>query len=410
MGEFCLRIGAVNRKLLLPAIAAVLYIIMDIIEYKADIKDIHTIFDLVTRGISYSCAIFIPLVQKLYDKTKKFDEVKFKCTKRSILHIIILYSTYITYFGLFVYLSTLKSKDEENTKDFKMSHYHGSCSEESLSIIFILIISKFLLDKQLYVHHYIGLIIFIISSISIDITFNLSLFTPGFLFIIIYILFIMMDSLYITYEKYMMDKLYYSPFMVLFFIGILFSSVAIISIIYVIINETVKPDSKRLLENFSDYFIKHDYKIILIYLFYNSIFRFVINILKILTVSYFSPNHTYTAYIIIKLVDLLIKNDYKYKYFSIICFIPQFLGLLIFLEIIELNFCKLNKNTKRNIRKRESEEIIINDEDDEDEKDGRYSERSIAEVSPGYYIENELLNFKDDRDSRTSRNTTDVDK
>ena len=376
MGEFYLRIGAVNRKLLLPAIAAVLYIIMDIIEYKADIKDIHTIFDLVTRGISYTCAIFIPLVQKLYDKTKKFDEVKFKCTKRSILHIIILYSIYIVFFGLFVYLSTLKSKDEENTKDFKMSHYHGSCSEESLSIIFILIISKFLLDKQLYVHHYIGLIIFIISSISIDI-------------------------------KYMMDKLYYSPFMVLFFIGILFSSVAIISIIYVIINETVKPDSKRLLENFSDYFIKHDYKIILIYLFYNSIFRFVINILKILTVSYFSPNHTYTAYIIIKLVDLLIKNDYKYKYFSIICFIPQFLGLLIFLEIIELNFCKLNKNTKRNIRKRESEEIIINDEDDEDEKDGRYSERSIAEVSPGYYIENELLNFKDDRDSRI---TTDIDK
>ena len=91
MGKFCLRIGAVNRKLLLPAIAAVLYIIMDIIEYKADIKDIHTIFDLVTRGISYTCAIFIPLVQKLYDKTKKFDEVKFKCTKRSILHVIILF-------------------------------------------------------------------------------------------------------------------------------------------------------------------------------------------------------------------------------------------------------------------------------------------------------------------------------
>ncbi len=111
MGKFCLRIGAVNRKLLLPAIAAVLYIIMDIIEYKADIKDIHTIFDLVTRGISYTCAIFIPLVQKLYDKTKKFDEVKFKCTKRSILHIIILYSIYIIYFGLFVYLSTLKSKN-----------------------------------------------------------------------------------------------------------------------------------------------------------------------------------------------------------------------------------------------------------------------------------------------------------
>ena len=173
----------------------------------------------------------------------------------------------IIYFGLFVYLSTLKSKNEENTKDFKMSHYHGSCSEESLSIIFILIISKFLLDKQLYVHHYIGLIIFIISSISIDITFNLSLFTPGFLFIIIYILFIMMDSLYITYEKYMMDKLYYSPFVIVFSIGILFLSVSIFFTIYILmVGNSLYDGKKYTLQSFSDYFEEKGYKTTIIYM------------------------------------------------------------------------------------------------------------------------------------------------
>ena len=390
-----LKLGVINKKLIMPVITAVIYVIMDIIELNADMNDIHIIFNLYTRGISYTCAILVPIVQKRCDKNRqKIKKRRAQCTKRSILHYTILQLEYIIYFGLYIYLTKLKSKDPDNTEDFQMSHYHGLCSEEAIEIIFIVIISKFLLKTQLYIHHYIGLIILVIASLSIDIPFNLSLFKPQILFVVIYLLFILVDANFITYEKYMMDKLYYSPFVIVFSIGILFLSVSIFFTIYILmVGNSLYDGKKYTLQSFSDYFEEKGYKTTIIYMFYCSSFRFVLNILKILTIYYFTQNHIYTSYTFIKLVDLLIMKKTNYKYFSIILFIPQFLGLLIFLEIIELNFCKLNKNTKINIEKRELKEDL-NDDDDQNDKDidpeERKSKKSIVEISPGYLVDSSV--------------------
>jgi hypothetical protein len=389
----------------MPVITAVIYVIMDIIELNADMNDIHIIFNLYTRGISYTCAILVPIVQKRCDKNRqKIRKRRAQCTKRSILHFTILQLEYIIYFGLYIYLTKLKSKDPDNTEDFQMSHYHGLCSEEAVEIIFIVIISKFLLKTQLYIHHYIGLIILVIASLSIDIPFNLSLFKPQILFIVIYLLFIIVDANFITYEKYMMDKLYYSPFVIVFSIGILFLSVSIFFTIYILmVGNSLYDGKKYTLQSFSDYFEEKGYKTTVIYMFYCSSFRFVLNILKILTIYYFTQNHIYTSYTFIKLVDLLIMKKTNYKYFSIILFIPQFLGLLIFLEIIELNFCKLNKNTKINIEKRELKEDL-NDDDDQNDEDidpeERKSKQSIVEISPGYLVNSgaELESFNEEKE------------
>ena len=400
-----LKLGVINKKLIMPVITAVIYVIMDIIELNADMNDIHIIFNLYTRGISYTCAILVPIVQKRCDKNRqKIRKRRAQCTKRSILHFTILQLEYIIYFGLYIYLTKLKSKDPDNTEDFQMSHYHGLCSEEAVEIIFIVIISKFLLKTQLYIHHYIGLIILVIASLSIDIPFNLSLFKPKILFIVIYLLFIIVDANFITYEKYMMDKLYYSPFVIVFSIGILFLSVSIFFTIYILmVGNSLYDGKKYTLQSFSDYFEEKGYKTTVIYMFYCSSFRFVLNILKILTIYYFTQNHIYTSYTFIKLVDLLIMKKTNYKYFSIILFIPQFLGLLIFLEIIELNFCKLNKNTKINIEKRELKEDL-NDDDDQNDEDidpeERKSKQSIVEISPGYLVNSgtELESFNDEKE------------
>ena len=400
-----LKLGVINKKLIMPVITAIIYVIMDIIELNADMNDIHIIFNLYTRGISYTCAILVPIVQKRCDKNRqKIKKRRAQCTKRSILHFTILQLEYIIYFGLYIYLTKLKSKDPDNTEDFQMSHYHGLCSEEAVEIIFIVIISKFLLKTQLYMHHYIGLIILVIASLSIDIPFNLSLFKPQILFIVIYLLFIIIDANFITYEKYMMDKLYYSPFIIVFSIGILFLSVSIFFTIYILmVGNSLYDGKKYTLQSFSDYFEEKGYKTTVIYMFYCSSFRFFLNILKILTIYYFTQNHIYTSYTFIKLVDLLIVKKTNYKYFSIILFIPQFLGLLIFLEIIELNFCKLNKNTKINIEKRELKEDL-NDDDDQNDEDidpeERKSKQSIVEISPGYLVNSgaELESFNDEKE------------
>ena len=103
------------------------------------------------------------------------------------------------------------------------------------------------------------------------------------------------------------------------------------------------------------------------------------NILKILTIFYFTQNHIYTTYIFIKLFDLLLKKENNLKYISILFFIFQFLGLLVYLEIVELNFCNLNENTKKNIRERE----MIEKNNLESNEDGR---DSLIEISPGYIL------------------------
>ena len=394
-----LKFGETNKKLILPAVASVLYIIMDIIEYTTKMEELHIIFDLYTRGISYTLIILVPLVQKCCDRknknnTSNENKIKPQCTKKSILHFFFLYVAYLFYFGAFIGLTFLKGRYPAETEDYEMSHYHGLCTEEAIEIIFILIVSKILLKTKLYVHHYIGLLIFIIFSLGIDILVGMNIFKPGALFFFIYCIYLLFDSIYITYEKYMMDKLYYSPFIIVFAIGLLFLVTPTICAILIFIKgNMVKVGAKYKLQKFSDYFQENDYKDVIIHIVYLTSFRYVINILKILTIYYFTQNHIYTTYVFIKLVDYLIRKKHWIRFLSIILFVFQFLGLLIYLEIIELNFLKLNKNTKNNIKKRELDEdiLLLSDEDSRKsdvEEDGIIKNK--VEISPGYIIESEM--------------------
>ena len=413
MVECFLKFGETNKKLILPAVASVLYIIMDIIEYTTKMEELHIIFDLYTRGISYTLIILVPLVQKCCDRknknnTSNENKIKPQCTKKSILHFFFLYVAYLFYFGAFIGLTFLKGRYPAETEDYEMSHYHGLCTEEAIEIIFILIVSKILLKTRLYVHHYIGLLIFIIFSLGIDILVGMNIFKPGALFFFIYCIYLLFDSIYITYEKYMMDKLYYSPFIIVFAIGLLFLVTPTICAILIFIKgNMVKVGEKYKVQKFSDYFQENDYKDVIIHIVYLTSFRYVINILKILTIYYFTQNHIYTTYVFIKLVDYLIRKKHWIRFLSIILFVFQFLGLLIYLEIIELNFLKLNKNTKNNIKKRELDEdiLLLSDEDSRKsdvEEDGIIKNK--VEISPGYIIESEMATINRNSFDNTDNN------
>ena len=85
-------------------------------------------------------------------------------------------------------------------------------------------------------------------------------------------------------------------------------------------------------------------KIILSY-----IISVVSNILYILNIYYFNPNYVLISFQFSKIADVLINENGNNKYYCIIFFVIQLSFLMIYLEIIELNFCDLNKNTKKNI-------------------------------------------------------------
>ena len=85
-------------------------------------------------------------------------------------------------------------------------------------------------------------------------------------------------------------------------------------------------------------------KIILLY-----ILSVVNTILNILNIYYFSPNYILISFQFSKFVDVLINESNSKKYFTIIFFVIQLFFLMIYLEILELNFCNLNQNTKKSI-------------------------------------------------------------
>ena len=114
-------------------------------------------------------------------------------------------------------------------------------------------------------------------------------------------------------------------------------------------------------------------------------FKFISNIIVVfllytsmaLTNYYFTPNHIIVNYELGNMIIILWKS-HDIKLYTIFLFIFQFFILMIFLEIIELNFCHLNDNTKRNIQIRG-----YTDMEDKDKRD------TVIEIS-GYFLEEDI--------------------
>jgi hypothetical protein len=89
-----------------------------------------------------------------------------------------------------------------------------------------------------------------------------------------------------------------------------------------------------------------------------------INISIILTIKYFTPYHSMIIVIIgrmILTIEKLFSGIDLYNIIYIILLIFIFFGLLIYVEIIELNFCGIQKYTKDNIEKRGDIDTLLAD-------------------------------------------------
>ena len=101
-------------------------------------------------------------------------------------------------------------------------------------MIFLMILSIYIFKYKYYAHHLVGIIIFIISMAIIDyykIKFNHEEIIFEWKHISLSVLHIIIESVLITYKKYLVDTKYFSFFTVAF----LFGSISIISIIILLI-------------------------------------------------------------------------------------------------------------------------------------------------------------------------------
>ena len=93
------------------------------------------------------------------------------------------------------------------------------------------------------------------------------------------------------------------------------------------------------------------------------IFRgFFAGFLNFLIVKELTPNYVIIAYEIAKIPATIIENEGTNRWFILILTLFQIIFLLFYLEILEYNFCSLNKNSKRNIAEREKKHQNTNEE------------------------------------------------
>ena len=326
--------------------------------------------------------------------TKKiFDDQK-TCSKKSFCHYFILIFLYNIETLLLFGASILERNSPKQSDYVKLPHATGPFTKESFVVVFIAIVAYFLLKYKYYIHNIISLIAFIIMGIFIDII--LEKFQEEFsgrssTIIAIYFFELIVEVLNFCYQKYMIDILFHYFYNVVFALGLDLFICNTIGILFYFSSEELKAS---LLDSFDDWGLLIPRFII------NMIFQFTYFLLRILTLVYFTPTHLLICLSLSKFIAVLINHDDSIKYLSIIPFLFQFFSLMIYLEIIELNFCGLNKNTKRNIQKRVQEEMLNQERpsnlDDE------------VEFSEGYYLNNRLTRMETFNTRDTSRKTGDT--
>ena len=263
-----------------------------------------------------------------------------------------------------------------------------------IEMIVLAIISYFMLKYKCYKHHIISIVTFIICGISCDLFLNYYEEMKEFSFLINFIehLSILTDSVNYYYQKYMMEKLYYPYWRVSLCLGITYLIFALGFLIY-FLKGTENDGSLFML--FYSYFKNENVgikigKLIIVYV------SITINgILNILIIYYFNPNYILISFQISKIIQVLIDEE-KEKYYCIFFFIFQFLALMIYLEIIELNFCGLNENTKSKINYRGQLELT--------EDFGRNSSIDNIELNKDYFLDTKDVNAIEMKTKNTLEN------
>ena len=371
MVECFIKLGLINQKLIIPCILLLISIlhilyINYILEYKANI-----IVTEISASFGHMAIIIIPYIKCFSSKKRKIKYLKQK--NNYLLNYSIFLLTYLLHLIFLELCSYYKPNSENKNKSilYETTGVNGIYCLRSFENLFIIIFSL-LLKYKYFIHQYICLSIFIISSISIDYilgNFSYELNSTFFKYIGICIAQLINESINLSYQKYMFDKLYYSPYSVCFAFGVLFFCYQIVKIIIFLLIDYLE---------FWNYFDNAN-------LGYEA-FKFILNIFIVfllytsmaLTNYYFTPNHIIVNYELGNMIIFLWKSD-NIKYYTIILFIFQFFILMIFLEIIELNFCHLNDNTKRNIQIRGYKDM-----EDKDKRD------TVIEIS-GYFLEEDIL-------------------
>ena len=275
----------------------------------------------------------------------------------------------------------------------------------SSNVLFLSFLQKCFLKTRIYRHQIASFIIFFVLDIAFII---IIAFDDLLEYNLMQLIFIFVSNLFfsfeITYEKTILNNKDISFYKLCIYLGI-FSFVfnIIASIITTIVEFNLNVDDK-----YKIYFFNYKYyleevddhvlvEIILIFVFV--ILNGVYNILQLLTIKYLTQSHVLITYIMLAIYYSILTKFQEIEttsltlIFSFVFYIVGFFVLFIFLEIILLNFCGINKDITFKIGLQsdvnkymqsfsaDEDDIEVEKTDDKGEKLNEMKERNISATS-----------------------------
>ena len=389
--------GRINKRLLLPVLLSITQIILLIVNNCFEPDKIDLVSSLYSLSLGQIIIKFLPCILKISNHDEKKEKV---VKQRKCLHYFFLCGLFfldqIIHTGYNLcgkFLLGWKMKISFNESNLFMVQDFLILS---LELVFMAIFSRFLLKDKYFKHHIISIILFILLGITCDIIIittnktKMDEITPKlkYYFIVKSILIInaLVDALYFSYQKYLMEVLYYPYWNIAFIPGVfIFVAAAIILIITLAIPEE-KRESIEFVKNFYYYYKETNGWVIFGKIILLLVIHIILCPLTILVIFYYSPNFLLIIFQISTIVYNLIKNT-KESLYCIPLFVVQFLALMIHLEILELNFCGLNKYTKRYIELRGLLESLSQNE----ERDSTAGREKI-DINNDYFVEGNIKN------------------
>ena len=252
-------------------------------------------------------------------------------------------------------------------------------------ILFTSIFYYLIFKSKLFNHHYLSIVIILLAGLIIDLVQNnfvkdLKNNIIGFIFSFVRVILL---SLVYAIIKYTMERKFVSPYEIGVYNGlinlILFIISAIIDLYFIKAN------------NYVEYFYNFNSTEVLVILGLMAT-QLGLYICCFLIDKNFTPCHIFIVFIFGQLTYTF-KEAENYLVVSIICFIFILFFALVFNEIIELNFCGLSYNTRRNIIERaiiDESNITrmetlniddINSEKGDEEKEEKKEKQNIVELN-----------------------------
>ena len=340
MENFIFQLGTINKKLLLPLIYIIIYICINIFWNYTEYNEF--IFYLEGFGFSVGQMItyLIGNACKYHNVTRKISRNKTKnyFKNYSILFLIDSFYMISNLFSLYYEI------DEEKSRQLYIN--------DGLEIIFLTLITYFILKYKYYIHHIISISIFVILTIIIDCV--LENFTHTNTAITINsILIVLVNSLIYSYFKYLISVQYYYYMDVLFILGIINLIIHFISIGIVLLIQNQNGEN-TLINLCKEYYDESRIGYMILRFLFGLVFiGFLVGILEFLIMNELTPNYVTIGYALGKIPTTIINTEGINRWIILIISIFQIIILLFYLEIFEYNFCSLNENTIRNISERE---------------------------------------------------------